>query len=94
MVPPTSARTAQEQHEVLGYLQRVSAQYVLASSVLPSHGHPLASDRQVLVRVNEPQRPQVSLQVPALQVDHSPPGVHGIVVVVVGATVVGAVVHI
>ena len=65
-------------------------QRVLLSSALPSQGHPSPSDKQVLVRTSDPQRPQVSLQVPVFHSDHCPPGVHSDASHVGVATVPGA----
>ena len=85
---------AQEQHAVLGNGHEGSPQCSPTSSASPSHRHPLASDKQVRVLTIEPQRPQVSLQAAVLHSDHSPPGVHGGVVVGAGVVVVDVVVGV
>lgn len=66
----------------LGKLHGFSPQDSPISLLLSSHGHPSVSDKHVLVRNIEPQRPQISLQVALLHCDHIPPGVHEVLGVV------------
>ena len=63
------------QHDDLGKGHN-SAPHRTVCVVAPVQGHPMAADKQVRVCVRVPQKPHVSLQGPALQLDHVPPVGH------------------